>query len=130
MSLSEKHVRDLVVASLAVNNYPATDVWALLPAMRELRVLDAEWVANHDNGSIVEALEAAGYRRGKINWIVAPRLHTLMSEIEAGSLDDLPTFIAARDEAAATAALTAIGGIGPRVAATAWMLLTSDPEKE
>lgn len=129
MTLSPKHVTDLVVATLSVNSYPVTSTWELLPALGEQGLLDFAGVAARAPGELIDALERAGYRRGKITWIVAPRLQTLMSEVGAGKLDGLSEAVSAGDETAATELLTAIRGVGPRVAATAWMLLTSEPAK-
>ena len=127
VALSQKQTADLVGATLAVNNYALTAVWDLLPELRSHGLLDPPQVVKRDPGALIEALEGAGYTRGKITWIVAPRLRTLMQKIQAGTLDQLPSAVAAGNEAAATDLLTAIPGVGPRVAATAWMLLTSDP---
>ena len=110
MTLSQKYVTDLVVATLSVNSYPVTWTWELLPALEEHGLLDPIRVAARDPGELIDALELAGYARGKITWIVAPRLQTLMSEVGAGKLDGLSEAVTAGDEAAATELLTAIRG--------------------
>jgi len=129
MKLSQKHITDLVVAALSVNSYPATWTWELLPALGDGGILNPSKVAALDVGDLIDALEAAGYKRGKITWIVAPRLHTLMSKVADGELDGLTAAVEAKDEETVKALLTAVRGVGPRVAATAWMLLTSKPEE-
>lgn len=124
--MNQKHIADLVVAVLAVNSYPVTRTWALLPRLRAAYLLDPARVAGSDAEGVVRGLRCAGYDRGGITDIVGPRLHSLMPHIQEGSLDALDDAVAARDEGAVRELFVNVPGIGPRVFGTAWMLLTSD----
>jgi len=124
--VNQKHVADLVVALLAVNSYPATLAWALLPRLRAAHLLDPAEVARKEAVDLVDGLRRAGYDRGGITDIVGPRLHALMVRIRAGGLDALDAAVAADDKSAARDLLLDVPGVGPRVFETAWLLLTSD----
>lgn len=125
MTLSAQQVADLLVAALAVNSYPLVQAWALLPALREQGLVDPAVVAALRNEEIAERLDRAGYRRGQVNFIVGPRLHELMQSIHAGALADLPARVADGDQAAALKLLQTVPGVGPKVSARAWQLLTT-----
>lgn len=125
MALSSKHVEDLFVSLLSINNYAVTKTWDLLPQLREAGLTDPKRVAGLDGGVLSRELKSAGYDRGKITDIIAPRLRNLMALIEEGDLDSLPDLVARGDKDGVQASLVAIEGVGPRVAATAWMLLSS-----
>ncbi len=125
VTLSGEQVADLLVAALAVNSYPLAQARALLPALREQGLVDPAAVAALRNEEIVERLDRAGYRRGQVNFIVGPRLHELMQAIHQGALADLPALVSAGDDAAALQLLRTVPGVGPKVAAHAWQLLTT-----
>lgn len=125
MALSPDQVADLLVAALAVNSYPVAQAWSLLPALRGEGLADPAAVVALRNEEIVERLERAGYRRGQVNFIVAPRLHELMQAIHHGRLAALPGLVTSRNEATAIELLRTVPGVGPKVSARAWQLLTT-----
>ncbi len=113
---------------LSVNNYPVTDAWALLPSLRAAGLFDAVLVASMEQSEIVARLKMAGYDRGKITEILAPRLQALMRAVEGGELDGVSTIVEAEDREGLRALLLPIPGVGPRVFETAWMLLSTRPD--
>jgi len=113
---------------LSVNNYSVTDAWALLPALRGAGLSDAALVASMEQSEIVARLKTAGYDRGKITEILAPRLQALMRAVEDGVLDGVSTIVEAEDREGLRALLLPIPGVGPRVLETAWMLLSTRPD--
>jgi hypothetical protein len=127
MELSQKHVEDLLVAVLSVNNYAVTKTWELLPGLRQSGLTDPMAVADMDAAAVLRRLQSAGYVRGGITDIVAPRVQTLMARVASGELDMLPGLVDAGRRDDARQVLLRLDGVGPRVAATAWMLLSSTP---
>lgn len=127
MDLSAQQIESLLVALLAVNSYSVEKVTGLLPAFREARLTEPTFVAEvakADIGPLIVRLASAGYDRGLRTEIFAQRVLALMEAINRGQLSALPAMVSARKESDAIASLTMIPGIGPRVAATAWSLLT------
>lgn len=125
MALSQKQVDDLIVALLSINKYTVTMTWNLLPRFRDAGLTNPRRVAEMDEGTLLQELKRAGYDRGKITDIIAPRLRNLMVCIRSGDLDTLPTMVGRDDEESVKAKLREINGVGPLVAATAWLLLSS-----
>ena len=128
MKISQRHLEDILLAMLSVNNYPVTDAWALLPALRTAGLFDAARVASMDQSEIVARLKMAGYDRGKITEILAPRLQALMRAAEDGVLDGVSMIVEAEDRKGLRGLLLPIPGVGPRVLETAWMLLSARPD--
>lgn len=122
VGLCEKHFISLLTALLAVKNYPVQDAAALMPAFRAVGLLDPDQVAGMHFGSLVEVMDAAGYKRGKVVEIVAPRLIRLAEATKAGELDTLPRLAEQGDEAGFIAKLSSIYGFGPVTAKNAWGL--------
>ena len=123
MTLAQHQLDDLITALLAVNNYPITRVWQILPALREAHLCEVEKVVAMDNAEVVRRLRSAGYDRGKVTLILAPRLRALMMKTQAGALDELSAAVENRDFELANSILLPVPGIGPRVVETAWLLL-------
>ena len=125
MPLPQKHIEDLFVALLSINNHSVTKTWDQLPRLRDAGLTEPKRVAGMEPDLLSARLKAAGYDRGKITDILAPRLKALMMQVDRGQLDSLADLVAAKDEGGVKKILLAIDGVGPRVAATAWMLLSS-----
>jgi hypothetical protein len=125
MALAPNQVEYLLMALLAVNNYPLEKAWALLPRMRELGLTDPARVAAMDMPATIEALTAAGYDRKNLTWMFAERVMALMAAIHGGELAGLDEAIAAKDKGRATELLDRVRGVGPRVIQNAWALLMS-----
>ena len=89
------------------------------PCIREIM----EKVVAMDNAEVVRRLRSAGYDRGKVTLILAPRLRALMMKTQAGALDELSAAVENRDFELANSILLPVPGIGPRVVETAWLLL-------
>lgn len=123
LALAQRQVEDLVTALLAVNSYPITRVWEILPGLREASLCEVEKVVAMDNEEVVKRLRSAGYDRGKVTQILAPRLRALMMKAQAGALDELSIAIENRDFELASRILLPVPGVGPRVVETAWLLL-------
>ena len=71
------------------------------------------------------ALAASGYDRGFLTEMMAMRVQNLMRAIHDGQFNSLPEIVARGDQAQASTVLTSVNGIGPTVAKTAWMSLTT-----
>lgn len=125
MPLAQHPIDALVVSALATYNYSLDRAWTLLPALRSQGLLDPSRVAGGDAGDVGNRLKAAGYDRGGITYIVAPRLITLMEAVASGVLDALPSLAAAGDRDAASALVCTVKGMGPRTALLVWELLSS-----
>lgn len=125
MALAQEYVDDLVVALLSINNYPVTTTWDLLPRLRAGGLTDAQRMVVLDSAAIALRLKAAGYDRGKITDILAPRLRNLLKLANDGALDALPNLVQTGGEESVRSLLLPLKGVGPRVAATAWMLLSA-----
>ena len=117
-------LEEVVVALLAVNNYPLDKAWKLLPALREAGLTKPESVPS-DAGEATVKLAAAGYDRGLLTSMFAERIQGLMQAAQSGDLDGLEGLVREGKKAEAAAVLCKVKGIGPRVAETAWMLWQS-----
>ena len=93
MSIEQKHIFDLVVALLSVNNLRLEVVWDKRKNLERHGLLDAEKVVNWQCDELVVLMKQADYDRGKLTEIIAPRLKALMERIVAGDLDDLPRLV-------------------------------------
>lgn len=123
MPPSAKETEVLVIAVLSVSSYSPDRAAQLVPALARERLLDVDRVADADIGEIVVSLTRAGYHRGLVNGIVAPRVIALMQAIRDGRFDDLGDLVRAGNQERAIAALRSVNGIGPHVAQVAWVLL-------
>ena len=116
---------DLVVAAmLSANHFALLRAQEIVPKLRAARLLDPDHVlCGLKSGPLTVQLASAGYDRGMLTSMFAERLRALVQSIRDGHLDNLDDAITARDERAAMRLLTAVKGIGPVVARTAWTLL-------
>ncbi len=80
-------------------------------------------VARMDVAELGNALKAAGYDRGGITYIIAPRVLNLMEAIQAGKLDSVPGSLAEGDQEAFSDTLCKVKGFGPKAALVAWQLM-------
>ncbi len=119
-----EQVTAIVAAMLTVNQYPVSKAWALMPAFRDVGLLDPARVDAMSWDELKAAMVAAGYDRGGFVPIVGARLAELMRAIQEGGLDALGDALASGDRQRATAALCAIKGFGPRVAEVTLTLLS------
>jgi len=125
MRLSEKHVVKLVVATLATYSYSLEKAWSLRDALKAAGLCDPSWVAGQDEQTVGNALKAAGYDRGGITYIIAPRLVSLMNAVRAGELDALVGFLDRGNADGFCETLGALKGFGPKSARIAWELMAS-----
>ena len=123
MAISQDHLDAVVVAVLAVNNYPLEKAWALLPRLRQAGLTDPRLVASEDLGSLTVGLARAGYNRGLLTAMMAERLQGLGQAVQDGTLSSFDAILAQGDRERAISVLRHVRGIGPRVAANAWTLL-------
>ena len=122
MSLTASETGHLVTAMLAVNGFGADRAAALLPAFQVRGLLDPARVAAMDREALIAAMTDAGYARGGFLPILWYRHQQLCEAIARGTLDGLPGFVHAGDEAAFKALLAGVHGWGPTTVATAWAL--------
>lgn len=123
MTLTQDQRLDLVVATLATYNYGLEKAWELRERLGAAGLDDPTRVAGRSVEEVGNALKVAGYDRGGITYIIAPRLVSLMEALGEGRLDPLATALASGDEAAFSACLTTVKGFGPKAAKTAWALV-------
>ena len=81
---------------------------------------------NKDEATVGNLMKAAGYDRGGITYIIAPRLISLMTAVQSGQLDGLATSIHSNDETAFCKQIESVKGFGPKTAQIAWMLLKNE----
>lgn len=123
MALSDEQVLELVVATLATYQYSLEKAWALRDALRAGGLCDPSAVAHMDVADLGNALKTAGYDRGGITYIIAPRVLNLMEAIQAGKLDSVPGSLAEGDQEAFSDTLCNVKGFGPKAALVAWQLM-------
>lgn len=123
MALSNHSLDAIVAAVLAVNNYGLEKAFGLLPALRKASLTSPAKVVNEDLGVLTLRLAQAGYNRGLLTEMMAGRLLVLMKAVQEGKLDRFDTLVAAGDQGQALALLREVHGIGPQVAANAWLLV-------
>ena len=123
MQLTTEQRLDLTVATLATYNYGLEKAWALREALAAAGLCEPARVVGRSVEEVGNALKAAGYDRGGITYIIAPRLVSLMGAVGAGRLDPLAAAVAAGDEGAFAATLTGVKGFGPKAAKVAWALV-------
>jgi hypothetical protein len=114
----------MAAALLAVNNFPLEKGQALLPALKAEGLLEPVAVSSMSLEPIISGLVRSGYDRGKLTWMFAERLKTVMGELASGRLDALADALVGQDKAAGVKLLEGVPGIGPHVARTAWTLLS------
>ena len=130
MALSDEHVVELVVATLATYQYSLEKAWDLRDALRAGGLCEPAKVAGMDDGDLGNALKAAGYDRGGITYIIAPRVRNLLEAVQAGKLDSLAKALAKGNKDAFTDTLASVKGFGPKSAEIAWELMAPASSKE
>lgn len=123
MPLTEDQQLDLVVATLATYSYPLEKAWQLREALRSAGFADpATWLGKKVE-EVGNALKAAGYDRGGITYIIAPRVISLMEAVAAGQLDVLGASKTLRSRDTFCAELSKVKGFGPKSSGLAWELM-------
>ena len=123
-SPSDFELDALVVALICVNHYSLEAGWKLRGDLRREGLAAPRTTAKLGIAAVAEALERAGYKRGRINEIVAPRVVALMKAVEAGQLRGVSSAVRSRNERSFGDLLQSVWGFGPRSIANAWLLLT------
>lgn len=123
MALSKARCVELVVVTLATYSYALEKAWGLREALEEAGLCDPARVLGMDETALGNALKAAGYDRGGITYIIAPRLLALMKAIQAGTLDTVEEYLKQRDEAAFRKVVESVKGFGPTASKLAWALM-------
>jgi hypothetical protein len=122
MNLSEDQRLNLVISILAGYSYPIYSAWNLKEKLRSAGFADPAIALGRDDATIGNLLKSAGYDRGGITYIIAPRVRSLMEAIASGSLKGLDAAISSNQEANFCKLLLNVKGIGPKTAQIAWML--------
>lgn len=125
MPLSEDQRLDLVIAILAGYSYALEDAWKHKDKLRAARVADPAAVLGLDDAAVGNLLKGAGYDRGGITYIIAPRVRALMECLSNGTLDGLDATIKSQREADFSALFSRVKGVGPKTAQLAWALVKS-----
>ena len=116
-------VEAAIVASLAVNSYPAERAWALREELKAEGITDGR-VRGVER--IAEGLERAGYTRGDyITGLVALRVEALWEAFDNGLASELPEIVTASERERTLEVLQRVKGVGPRVAEMTWLLMAS-----
>ena len=129
-TLSDVERESLVVALLCVNQFALEAGWQLRDALRLEGLTDPRSTAEMGIASVAAALERAGYKRGRVNEIVGPRIVALMKAINGGQLAGLSGAIHSRNDRAFSDLLQSVWGFGPTSIANAWLLLTPAKRSE
>lgn len=125
MSLSKDQILDLVVALLATYNYSLDKAWALRDALEEQGFSEPKTAIGKKPEKVGNLLKKAGYDRGGITYIIAPRVTTLMEAIKDGSLDSLKARLKSQKKKGFCEDLQKIKGFGPKSAGLAWELMSA-----
>ncbi len=123
MGLSKARCVELVVVTLATYSYALEKAWGLREALEDAGLCDPAHVLGMDERALGNALKEAGYDRGGITYIIAPRLLALMDAIQAGRLDALDEHLKQRDEGAFRKVVESVKGFGPTASKLAWALM-------
>lgn len=123
MALSEDQRLDLVIAVLATYSFSLEKAWALKAQLKKLGLGDPAKVIGKDEGEVGNLMKEAGYDRGGITYIIAPRVISLMKAIKAGDIDALSKHVAAKKEKAFLECLGKVKGFGPKSCRVAWELM-------
>lgn len=120
-------LEDLILAILAVNNYPLEKAFALRDRLRAQGWMEPQRVAKLSHEDAVAALKAAGYDRGPtMNSIFASRLQELGQFVVKHGLDTIATPLKAGKKDQVEALLLDLHGIGPAVVRNFWLLQGDD----
>lgn len=120
--MSDRLLQDLALAALAAYNYDLDRAVALREPLANAGLLDPERVLGLDVGDLGNALKAAGYDRGGVTYIIAPRLQSLMAAARDGAIDRARDRLNAADPEGFGAAVREIKGFGPKAAELAWRI--------
>lgn len=126
MTITSRQLDSIVAGLLSVNSYRVEAAWELIPRLREEGLLDPKTVIAMDTREVARRLVAAGYNRGGITDILAPRVRALMSSVSDGELDRLPDVLQQGDRQEFARLLLRLSGVGPKVVDTVWLLI-GDP---
>ncbi|MCK6512599.1 hypothetical protein L6R29_21930 [Myxococcota bacterium] len=124
MLLSKSRCVELVVVTLATYSYALEKAWGLRDALEKAGLCDPLRVLGMDGTGLGNALKAAGYDRGGITHIIAPRLLALMGAIQEGKLDALEVHLKQRNEGDFRKLLEGVKGFGPTASKLAWALMS------
>ena len=123
MVLSKARCVELVVVTLATYSYALEKAWGLRDALEKAGLCDPSQVLGMGETGLGNALKAAGYDRGGITYIIAPRLLALMDAIQEGKLDALEVHLKQRNEGDFRKILEGVKGFGPTASKLAWALM-------
>jgi hypothetical protein len=113
---SAEHVKNLVVATLAVGGYPLQRAWDLLPNLEKEGLIDPHAVQRCDEAEVVQRLARSGYDRGPtVTLSMATRLIALHEAVRNGILEQVIRLVADRKIEEGEDMLCRIKGIGPMV---------------
>jgi len=117
------HQEALVASVLAVNGFGVEKVYGLLPAFRNSGLTDLNRISKKGIEEVTILLARSGYDRGLLTGMMAERLLNLITAIVDGGLDGLEEMVISNKRDKAVHLLCTVRGIGPRVAANAWILM-------
>lgn len=123
MAITDQQHEALVVATLATYSYSAEKAWALREELRRHGLFDVAETSRSTVEEVGNALKAAGYDRGGITYIIAPRVISLAAAIQEGALDSLADHVAQSDAFGAKGLIETVKGFGPKSAGIAWELM-------
>ena len=123
MTLSTIQFDSLLVALLATYNYSLRKAWELRDKLRRSGLCDPDFVLSQDVEQVGNLLRQAGYDRGGITYIIAPRVISLMGALKSGHFDTLPMLVEKQDKQKLVDLVVKVKGMGPRTADLVWELL-------
>ncbi|MBN1947322.1 MAG: hypothetical protein JW797_16755 [Bradymonadales bacterium] len=123
MALTAEQVEPLVIAALATYSYSLEKAWELRGAVRQAGLGDTGRVAGLGVQEVGNLMKQAGYDRGGITYIIAPRIISLAQAAQSGQLDGLYDLVARNAREEAVGLIGSVKGFGPKSGGIAWELI-------
>lgn len=108
-------VQYLILSALAVNSFSLRRVWVLKDRLDAQGLFDLKRVAPADPDAIAARLALAGYNRGSLTFIIAPRLVALAGALTPAKQATIASLLAEGKMNDLARVLLALPGIGPTV---------------
>ena len=124
MNLSQENLDAILASVLAVNCYGLEKAYSLLPSFRKFGLTDPSKISRTNVGEVMTQLYTAGYNRGLLTEMMAGRLVDLMKAVNSGDLEGFDELVALGKKQEAIKLLCNVKGIGPKVSADVWMLVS------
>jgi 3-methyladenine DNA glycosylase/8-oxoguanine DNA glycosylase len=106
---------ELVVAVLAVYQFPVERVLSLRERLHSAGLLDIRAIADAGEAKVTRELNAAGYKRGLLTGLYAERLVKLATSVLANDESAIARILSEAEDSEVERVLRSLPGIGPKV---------------